>query len=297
MNNINKSNTVNIPYNALVNVTTMNHMVEVQYTKHMNTKPTIKKLNDKEILVISTGEIKKVKKKTNRKQSPNSVTNTFKKLRGLINNNFEGLKNELFATLTYGENMTDPKKLYKDFEKFIKRLRYDYRNTSSIDYICVVEPQKRGAWHCHVLFRFNELSNIFIENSELRKLWSHGFVNVKRVYDVDNIGAYLTAFISDLEVMPGDKDYDSKKAIAKEVNGESKKFIKGGRLEMYPAGMKIFRPSKGITRPKSTKMKFKEVKNIVGDTKPHYQRTYYIDTGEFQNEISYLHYNLKRQAN
>ncbi|MGW7157742.1 rolling circle replication-associated protein, partial [Streptomyces sp. NPDC054887] len=62
--------------------------------------------------------------------------------------------------MTYKKNMTDTKKLYSDFQNFIDRLRYKYKKESSIDYLSVVEPQGRGAWHCHVLMRFNDLDKI-----------------------------------------------------------------------------------------------------------------------------------------
>ena len=63
----------------------------------------------------------------------------------MINNNFTGKPNELFVTLTYAKNMTDTKRLYTDMNKFIKRLKYKYKESSDIDYLAVVEPQGRGA--------------------------------------------------------------------------------------------------------------------------------------------------------
>src|SRR5690606_32528235 len=114
----------------------------------------------------------------NRQQNYNSLRQTFKKLRYLINNNFEGLSNELHITLTYKENMTDPKRLYVDFDRFFKRLRYKYKNDSSIDYVSVIEPQGRGAWHCHVLMRFNDLDKVFIKSDDLSALWGQGFIKI-----------------------------------------------------------------------------------------------------------------------
>ena len=63
--------------------------------------------------------------------------------------------------------MTDPKKLYTDNEKFMKRVRYFFKDETTIDYINVVEPQGRGAWHCHFLLRFNDLEKIFIANKKM----------------------------------------------------------------------------------------------------------------------------------
>jgi hypothetical protein len=287
---------VSIPPESVVKVTKMNHIVEVQHMEKMNRKNNIKKLNKDEYVEISTGEIKEFKHSANRQQSYNSLRQTFKKLRYLINNNFTGKGNELHAILTYKENMTDPKQLYKDFQNFIDRLRYKYKNESSIDYLCVVEPQGRGAWHCHVLVRFNSLKQIFIKNKDLRELWGHGFVTIKSLKDVDNIGAYLSAYLADVELtdeMVKDVYKAGDKVEVKEVEG--KKFIKGGRLHMYPPGMNLYRKSKGILEPERKEMKFKEIEKVVGSAKPHYQKAYHIQNDDFENTISFLQYNTKRK--
>ena len=285
--------------NDVVKVTKMNHIIEVQHMEKMNRKANIKKLDKDRYVDISTGEIKEFNHSVNRQDNYNSLRQTFKKLRYLINNNFVGQANELHITLTYKANMTDPKQLYSDFDKFMKRLRYTYKNDSSIDYLTVVEPQGRGAWHCHVLIRFNDLDKVFIKNSELRALWGLGFVTIKSLKDVDNIGAYLSAYLADLELtddtmneafkcMKSDGSID-----IKEVEG--KKFIKGGRLHMYPPGMNLYRKSKGITEPNREEMRFKDIKKVVGSAKPHYSKSYHIDNGDFENTISFFQYNTKRQ--
>ena len=272
----------------VVTVTIMNHVVEVQYMQKCNRYQTIKKLDKNNYVSLSTGEIKEYSHIENRSQSKKSLYRTFKKLRYLINNNFVGSKNELFVTLTYKENMTCVNRLYDDFRKFIKRLRYKYRDTSSIDYISVVEPQGRGAWHCHVLMRFNDVEKIYIANEEVRSLWGHGFVRVNRLENIDNIGAYLTAYLTDLE-MEGDFEGDK----VKHLNG--KKYIKGARLHLYPPGINIYRCSRGIKPPERRKMKFRDIKNIVKDSAPHYTKTYNVQTDDFENVITYYQYNLKRK--
>lgn len=273
--------------NDRVVVTKMNHIVEVQYMQKMNKKATIKKLDDSTYMDLTTGEIKEFNNSEYRGQLLNSLRGSIKRLRYLINNNFIGAKNELFITLTYAENMTDPERLYDDFRKFMMRLRYRYRNISSVDYISVVEPQGRGAWHCHVLMRFNDVEKIYIPNEEIRSLWGHGFVRVNRLEDVDNIGAYVSAYLTDLE-MEGDFEGDK----VKRLNG--KKYIKGARLHLYPPGINIYRCSRGIKPPERKVMSFKEVKNIVKDTSPHYVKTYNVKDNEFENTIVYYQYNLKR---
>lgn len=281
----------------LVTVTEMNHIIEVQHMRKMNRQAYIKKLDKDRYVDLQTGEIKKFKHIENRSQSYNSLRQTFKKLRYLVNNNFVGKGNELHVILTYAENMTDTKRLYDDFEKFIKRLRYKYRNESSIDYINVVEPQGRGAWHCHALLRFNDLEKIYIPNNDLASLWKQGFTKTKSLKDVDNIGAYLSAYLSDVELTEDNimkfasANYE---VVTKQVDGQEKRFIKGGRLHMYPSGMNLFRKSAGIVYPERKKMKHKEVKKIVGSAKPTFEKTYHIETEEVENTVHFQQYNLKR---
>lgn len=292
----------NIKPNDVVKVTKMNHIVEVQHMEKMNRKNNIKKINKDEYVDISTGEIKEFQHSENRQQNYNSLRQTFKKLRYLINNNFVGQANELHVTLTYKKNMTDTKQLYEDFDKFMKRLRYKYKKDSSIDYLSVVEPQGRGAWHCHVLIRFNDLDAIFIKNKDLKELWGLGFVTIRSLKEVDNIGAYLSAYLADVE-LADDTDVktvltavsEKREIKTKIVDGKEKKFIKGGRLHMYPSGMNLYRKSKGVIEPDREEMKFKDIKKVVGSAKPHYQKAYHIENDDFENTISFLQYNTKRK--
>lgn len=296
MNKRNEDEVLILP-NDVVKMTKMNHIVEVQHMEKMNRKNNIKKLDKDRYVDISTGEIREFEHSENRQQNYNSLRQTFKKLRYLINNNFIGQANELHITLTYKENMTDTKQLYKDFKYFVERLRTKYKNQSSIDYLSVVEPQGRGAWHCHMLIKFNDLDKVYIKNKDLRETWGNGFVKIKSLKDVDNIGAYLSAYLTDIELT----EETALKAIAeesevviREVDGQEKKFVKGGRLHMYPPGMNLYRKSKGIYPPVREDVRYKDIKKIVGSAKPHYQKSYHIENDEFENTITFIQFNTKR---
>lgn len=283
--------------NDVVKVTKMNHIIEVQHMEKINRKNHIKKLDKDRFVDLSTGEIREFEHSENRQQNYNSLRQTFKKLRYLINNNFVGNPNELHITLTYEENMTDSKTLYKDFDKFMKRLKYSYRKQTSVDYLSVVEPQGRGAWHCHVLMRFNELDKVYIKNKDLRSLWGLGFVKIKSLKEVDNIGAYLSAYLTDIELTEENvmrAICEESEVVIRQVEGEEKRFIKGGRLHMYPPGMNLYRKSKGIIPPDREEMQFKDIKKIVGAATPHYQKTYHIEQDDFENTITFIQYNTKR---
>jgi hypothetical protein len=181
-----------------------------------------------------------------------------KNLRDIINANTKHPSHVQFLTLTYQENMTDVKILYQDFSKFMKRLRYylNKRDFISSEYIVAIEPQARGAWHCHVLLIFPKKAP-FIPNDELHKIWNHGFTYIRSLKGNDNIGVYLTAYLTDMKLSEVNDDISKIKPSQlkqiEEQDEEGKKVnkavIKGARLHLYPVGVRIYRTSKGIKRP------------------------------------------------
>ena len=304
---VERSNDAFILPNESVIVTQTNHIVEIQFMARMNEHANIKKLDKEHYVDLRTGEVQEFKHYVNRADGVNSLRQTFKKLRYLINNNFTGAQNEKFLTLTYAENMQDRERLYKDFEKFMKKLKYAYKDVSSVDYLSVVEPQARGAWHMHVLLRFNDIDTVFLDGDELRRLWPHGFHTVKSLHDVDNIGAYVSAYLTDIEYVDGVREemmysphlkndvWRNDCAIdIEEKNG--KKYVKGGRLHFYPPGINLYRKSKGIKEPERQRMKYDKIKGVVGSHQPHYTTALRISDSdsEFANTIIYEQYNLKR---
>lgn len=296
-----------IPDEKIVTLTKMNHIIEIQSMDKRNWKSSIKKLNADEYLTAD-GEIREFEHKSrNRSENINSMYKTLKRLRYLINNNFVGAKNELFVTLTYEENMQDTKRLYNDLDKFYKRLRYKYKGITSIDYLNVIEPQRRGAWHCHILMRFNDLDKIYIPNkfidnkpvdAPLYDLWDRkGWVTIKSINEIDNIGAYLTAYLTDMkldEVDPGYlQEYNINSYEIKTV--DDKKFVKGARLYMYPPGINIYRHSRGIKKPERIDMSYKKAKKYIGEATPTYLGKVNVKKDDFENNIIYEYYNTKRR--
>ena len=283
-----------------VRVTKMNHLVEVQHMEFMNRTNHIKKLDKERYVNLKTGEVGEFNQSEDRSGSYNSLRQTFKKLRYLINNNYTGAGNELHITLTYKENMRDTKRLYSDFDKFMKRFRYKYsKQYGSIDYMTVVEPQERGAWHHHLLVRFNDKvgDKIFIPNDEVAGIWGHGFTKIHSLSGVDNIGAYLSAYLADVEVTPENIHgaVAGKKEIkVVEIDGKEKKFIKGGRLHLYPSGMNLYRKSRGIEMPERQEMKYEDIKKVVGSAEPNYTKQIVVEQDDFTNTITYEQYNMKR---
>lgn len=94
-----------------------------------------------------------------------------------------------FLTLTFADNITDLRLANYMLTNFFKRLKR--RFGLSPQYICVVEFQKRGAIHYHIL-----INCPYIDVNELARIWSYGFVKINRIDNIDNIGAYITKYMT-----------------------------------------------------------------------------------------------------
>lgn len=281
---------------AKVKVTKMGNIVEVQYMARRNDRQTIQRIDESNYMVISSGEVKEYENKSeNRSQNINSLRKTFRKLRGVINSNFFGLSSELHIILTYAENMRDPERLYKDMKKFIRQLRNELGR--EIKYILVVEPQDRGAWHSHLLVSALDNKNLFLDNNRVREMWGHGIVvKTKSLKGIDNIGAYLSAYLSDIELEEGQSVNAGEEVLEKVIEGVPKKVIKGGRLHFYPPGMNLYRTSRNIHRPREYMTTYEEAKSANGLATPVYTQKIEVNNEDFKNVIQYEQYNMIRKS-
>lgn len=244
-----------------------------------------------------TGEIKEFRHIENRSQDLDNVAKSLKRLRDILNANITDVSKCRWVTLTYAENMTDPQKLRYDAEHCIKRLREKY---GSFEYITAAEPQGRGAWHLHCVFIFPDKAP-YMANETVAQAWKKGFVTVKSLDSVDNVGAYLTAYLGDMELddIQGTDIPESAKGIKeityKDSNGDiqTKRYIKGARLCMYPPKFNIYRKSKGIKNPEVNVVPYQQAKEKVCSAKQTFQKTVAledIDKG-YHNVLQYEYYN------
>ena len=293
-----------LPEDAFVKVTTAGNTVNIKYVSNKNYRANVLKVSQDEYVVVSTGEVKPIEHTDNRSQNINSLRKTLAKLRDLINANVTDLRNILWVTLTYAENMTDSKRLYTDCHNYHKKLKRYFESVGVIvpEYIEVAEPQERGAWHIHELLIWNEKAPFF-PNSKLSDLWGHGFVKIKKVYgSCDNFGAYLTPYLTDLVIEDDTRpkttvfSHDDVKTVETIENGEKtlKKVIKGARLCLYPPGMQLYRHSKGIKNPTVEKMSYKNAKEkVLGATKT-FEKTVTLEDDTFKSTVYNAYYNTKR---
>jgi len=291
----------------IVRVKQMGNIIEIMYSdKKNNGKNVIKKLDNDTYIDLRTGEVKEFNKIENRACDLNEVRKSLGRLRDYLNTNITDVKKCKWVTLTYAENMTDPQRLKKDFEKFNKRMQY-YLKDNPYEYIVAMEPQGRGAWHAHMVMVF-ENNAPYIANDIMAQKWGHGYTVTKKLEDVDNVGAYLTAYLGDMDISDyqnlseEEKNGLDPKIVIKEVEVEvdgkkvSKAIIKGGRLHMYPPKFNIYRCSKGIKKPiVNYELEISAQKKISAGTLTFEKTIELSDTdSSFKNIINYRHYNLVR---
>ena len=195
-----------------------------------------------------------------------SVRRSLSSLRLIINANCSDASRLSWVTLTYAENMTDTKRLYADYKAFWKRFLYwcKKQGYSKPEYIAVAEPQGRGAWHLHCLWIWSEKAPFIENNAVLWKLWGHGFTKIKAVRtDCDNIGAYFSAYLADMDSHEYQKAFgqapvgewcEEKQCLEDDGTEVKKSIVKGARLRLYPAGMQIYRASRGVLRPAAAEL-------------------------------------------
>lgn len=285
----------------LVKVTECGFITEILFSTHKSNGPVIRRIDKDYYCDLRNGEVKEVHHNEKRSDDMKSVARSIRDIRNYINANVTDTTKCKFITLTYAENMRDTKKVFNDFKNFWnKKFKKEYPNT---EYISILEPQGRGSWHLHLIAIFKEKAP-FIPNEVIAKMWGHGFTCTRKIDNVDNIGAYLSAYLADLsfdeaEQMGINTEYVPYKTLeVEDENGNkiSKKFIKGGRLPLYPAGVHIMRHSKGCAKPSIRYCRNEEAENNVIFDKMTYEVTKEIndnDTG-FKNIINRRCYNSIR---
>ena len=257
---------------------------EIVISERHSTGATIMPISKDEYVLLSSGEVRQFENHAaNRAENIRNLEKTVRTLSELINSNISPDNAECcrFITLTYRENMTDSERLYHDFRNFNKRFKRHMEQLGhSYEYIVSVEAQGRGAFHLHCIFIFAKKAP-YIENSLLAEMWGLGFVSVKAIDEhIDDIGKYLTAYLTDIAADDADFSAELAGGQVKEVDagGKSKRIIKGARLKLVPAGMRIYRYSKGIRKPVVKKMAFGEALQELSDDD-------YSKVGEYALEI------------
>lgn len=162
-----------------------------------------------------------------------------------------------FVTLTFREQTADVKKANIDFKRFIQRMRRRYAN---FKYVAVIEFHEKGGIHYHMM---SDLP--YIPKKQLEGIWSHGFVRINDITNVDNVGAYMVKY------------------MLKDITDE--------RLR----GHKAYLTSRGLNKPITLRgIEAQEVLDLyrLEDKKKVFTNSY---ISEHHGNINYSEYNLKRE--
>ena len=154
------------------------------FERYVYEKPVIKGLERKRAGRSASFQTSEEVKAENRNKTANRAKNTIKRY---ANANPQLTK---FLTLTFAQNIIDLDYARYEFDKFIKRLKTRYAKFS-FQYIVVVEFQKRGAIHFHLLCNLP-----YVQANTLAEIWSHGFINIQRLDNIDNVGSYITKYMT-----------------------------------------------------------------------------------------------------
>ena len=193
-----------------------------------------------------------------------TLKKSFKRNRDIINCNFTGADNELFVTLTYADRARgkDIKSVNADFDRFVKRIkRKTHVNTASLVWFSALEPQADGTWHLHCLLKWKDRKRIFIANAKLAKLWGCGFTKTSAIENVTNIGAYLTAYLTNV-VVDSTEENKMKESTTWTANHEHM-VEKGGRLGYYRAFTHVGRHSRNCKQPQTFYMSADQLNQMV----------------------------------
>lgn len=307
-------------------VTTMGNITELMVMQKSCSGAPTRKIDKDHYCDLRTGELFEYDHIENRAGSIDSMRRTLARIRALVNTNVTVPENCRWITLTYAENMMDTERLMRDYEQFWKRFcRYCKKmGYGKPEYIVVIEPQGRGAWHVHAFFIWNEkapfipndadtlkrMKHVPIGTKTMAEMWGQGITKTKPCDNCDNIGAYFSAYLGDIPLedvqalssteqvgcLSGNSVVE-KEFVDEQGNIKKKKFVKGGRLFLYPAGMNIVRSTKGVKQPEVENMPLDEARKKVRSAKQTFSRAYEIvsDDGSVVNTIYKSYYNSKRK--
>lgn len=159
-----------------------------------------------------------------------------KNLRRLINANVGQYGKEFtakFLTLTFEDDVKDLDKANYEFKKFIQRLNYYCFGVkkNNLKYTCVVEFHKSGVIHYHVII----YNMPYVKANDIANVWGNGHIKINKIYNVDNVGAYVGEYLGQAEKGQGHdieddrlkcrKSYFSSRGLYKPIEVTNKKIV------------------------------------------------------------------------
>jgi len=128
-------------------------------------------------------------KKNYKRQSYYRARSKITRLINANHNRYPGYRSK-FVTFTFRDNITDLKYAWKEWDRFLKRLRRYVGYT--LHYVVVVEFQKRGAVHFHAIF----FDLPYVSVHTLAGIWHDGFIKINAIDNISNVGSYVAKYMS-----------------------------------------------------------------------------------------------------
>ncbi len=122
-----------------------------------------------------------------------NLYNTQRMLQRLISSNIEAHgERPKFITYTFAKNIKNVTQANELWSAHMRLLRGRF---GKLKYLCVIEFQKRGAVHYHVIFfnmKYTKGLKKILENT-----WGHGFIKIITLSRVNNVGAYVAKYLQE----------------------------------------------------------------------------------------------------
>lgn len=202
----------------------------------------------------------------NKLRSRFSNSRASRRIRNLVNSNPQLNK---FFTLTFKENLTNLSLANNEFKNGVKRLKHKF---GKFNYVCVVEFQKRGAVHYHLVCDLK-----YIPKQELFKVWKNGFIKINRVRITKEMGGYFVKNLCNYNIGIASSSHSTKDNYKIE--------------QKLLAGRKKFFRSRGLFEPliiKENKEVVEFYKKYLWKNKPFYQKLFNSD----YCKVRYSEFNL-----
>lgn len=153
--------------------------------------PILKGYKRKKRIKTETEEIENNQKE----KTAYSVNRTRTEIRRLTNANPQLSK---FLTLTFSNEMTDLTISNRLFNAYIRKMNNQF---PEFQYLAIPEFQKDidyfgnlkekgGSVHYHLLCNLR-----YVQSQALAEIWKHGFIKIKRIDRISNIGAYVCKYL------------------------------------------------------------------------------------------------------
>lgn len=129
--------------------------------------------------------------RTPKERTDFSLSRTRTHIRRMVNSNKDM---DRFLTLTFAENVVDLDQAHYEFKKFRQKLQRMFKQ-HNFKYVAVVEFQKRGAIHYHLMCNIPWLSIAKLKS--LTEVWGNGRIKLEVVRDKMKTGAYIAKYVND----------------------------------------------------------------------------------------------------